>query len=239
MAENLHKGHRQRLKQQFLEGGIERLNDHQVLEMLLFYSIPQKDTNELAHRLIQRFGSLSGVLDATPEILCEVTGVSQHTATFLTFCRSLLNRYYQVKNSDVKILSSYAAIGRYLHSFFINERNEKVVLLCLNNRQEMLYCGALSEGSLTETTFSIRRVVQIALQCGATAAVLAHNHPAGLAMPSKEDVFATRQVANALKGIGVQLLDHLVFAQDDYTSMRQTSKFSGALLGGEPYAEDV
>ena len=90
MADNPHKGHRARMKQQFLENGLDGFNDHQVLEMLLFYAIAQKDTNELAHRLIDRFGGLSNVLDAEPRDLCDVNGISEHTATFLTFVAAYL-----------------------------------------------------------------------------------------------------------------------------------------------------
>ena len=235
MADNPHKGHRARMKQQFLENGLDGFNDHQVLEMLLFYAIAQKDTNELAHRLIDRFGGLSNVLDAEPRDLCDVNGISEHTATFLTFCRSLLNRYYKEKVKGTKRFTSFAAIGEYLQSLYVNERHEKVTMLCLDNSGKLLTCRVINEGTLTSVELDTRRIVQTALQHGATAAVLAHNHPVGIALPSEEDVAATKQLLYALKMVDVKLIDHMVFAQGDYTSMRQSAKYGYVFLGGDDH----
>ena len=229
MGENVHDGHRQRFKEQFLKSGLDGFNSHQMLEMLLYYSIPRRDTNPLAHRLLDTFGSLSGVLEADYDELCRVEGVTPHSAMLLTFCGKLFWKYYQDKYADGVILTNSQDFGKYLLPRFFGMKNEAVILLCLDNRGKVLHCSTVVEGSVNATEISIRVILAEALRYNATAVVISHNHPNGHALPSKEDLDTTRLIAKALAMVEIRLVDHLIVAEDDYVSMRDTPSFAPLL----------
>ena len=215
----LHKGHRERLKKRFLEEGLDNFSDHQVLEILLYYCIPRIDTNEIAHDLINRFGSLPAVLEATPEELQKVSGIGKNSAVFLSLV-SAACRYYQVDKTRIsKPLTSLDQIGQKFVARFAGRRNEMIYLLCLDAKCKEICCRLLAEGSVNCAGVSVRKIAEQALAVNATSVVLAHNHPSGVAVPSTDDVSTTYQTARALKAVGVDLLDHIVVADDDYISM--------------------
>ncbi len=225
LSENLHKGHRARMKAQFRQYGAERFESHQLLELLLFYGVPQKDTNPLAHRLLKEFGNLTNVFNASFDDLCRIDGISEHTATLLMLCGQLLPRYYSEKQEN-RPLTTQTALVEFLRPHFINQPKEKLVLLCLNNRQEPLACSVVSQGSLTATDASVREVVERIIRTKATAVVLAHNHPAGHPVPSGEDIAFTRSLCHTLRQIEVALVDHLIFSEKEYLSIRQQPCFA-------------
>ena len=227
----IHKGHRDRLKQRFLEEGLDNFTDIQVLELLLFYAIPQKDTNPIAHALLDRFGSLSRVLEADVEELKKVPGISDHSATLLALVTELC-RYYQVDCSQrMEVLTTLDACGAYLVPRFFGRNNETVFLLCLDAKCKVLCCKEVGEGSVNSASISIRKIVETALSANATTVVLAHNHPSGVALPSAEDVQTTRRIAAALSAVEVHLADHIVVAEGDYVSMVQSGyRFDEYLL---------
>lgn len=235
MENGIHDGHRVRMKEQFLKNGIDSFEPHQVLEMLLFYSIARKDTNPLAHRLLDHFGSLTGVLNADYRQLLQVKGVSEHTASLLVFCRQLVGRYYRDLVDDSTIFNNVQEIGRYLQAQFLGEKEEKLRIMCLNNRGKLLHCSVISEGTVTATGVNLRLMVETVLRYPTTAVVVAHNHPGGFAIPSPQDCDSTVQIRRALEMVDVQLVDHLIFAEDDYVSMRQTARYAGSF---SPYARD-
>ena len=219
---SIHNGHRERLKARFLEEGLDNFTDIQALELLLFYAIPQKDTNPIAHALLDHFGSLSRVLEADVEELKKVPGISDHSATLLALVTEL-GRYYQVDCAQrVEVLTTLDACGAYLVPRFFGRSNETVFLLCLDAKCKVLCCKEIGEGSVNSTSISIRKVVETALSANATTVVLAHNHPSGVALPSSEDVQPTRRVAAALSAVEVHLADHIVVAEGDYDSMVQS-----------------
>ncbi len=218
---NPHAGHRLRMKRQFLRGGLDQFEPHQVLELLLFYAIPQRDTNPIAHRLLERFDDLPSVLDADLQSLCRVEGVSEHTATFLILCGRLLARYQRDKQ-EKKVFSTMEEIAEYLSKRFVNAQQEMMVLLSLNNRRKELNCSVISIGTGTSVEADVREMVQIALRCGATAVVVAHNHPMGRCIPSEQDVTVTKSIVNAFAMLEIPVLDHFVFAEDGYYSMRES-----------------
>ena len=228
---SIHKGHRERLKARFLEEGLDNFTDIQALELLLFYAIPQKDTNPIAHALLDHFGSLSQVLEADVEELKKVPGISDHSATLLALVTEL-GRYYQVDCAQrVEVLTTLDACGAYLVPRFFGRSNETVFLLCLDAKCKVLCCKEIGEGSVNSTSISIRKVVETALSANATTVVLAHNHPSGVALPSSEDVQTTRRVAAALSAVEVHLADHIVVAEGDYVSMVQSGyRFDEYLL---------
>ena len=219
---SIHKGHRERLKTRFLEEGLDNFTDIQVLELLLFYAIPQKDTNPIAHRLLVHFGSLSQVLEASPEELKKVDGISDHSATLLSLVTEI-GRYYLVdRTMREKILPTIDDCGKYLVSFFFGRSNETVFLLCMDAKCKVLCCKEVGEGSVNSAGISIRKIVETALAANASTVVLAHNHPSGIALPSAEDVQTTRRVAAALSAVEVHLADHIVVADGDYVSLAQS-----------------
>lgn len=222
MAESIHSGHRQRLKDRFLEQGLDNFTQIQALELLLFYAVPQRDTNPLAHALLERFGSLSGVLDAEFEELRQVKGISDHSATLLHLVTEL-GRYYQVSSGqNIRVLTTLDACGEYLLPYFFGRTKETVFLLCLDAKCKVLGCREVGQGSTSSAGISLRKVVETALAANATTVVLAHNHPSGVAVPSREDIETTRRVYAALDAVDVHLADHVVVAEGDYVSMVQS-----------------
>ena len=221
----IHDGHRQRLKERFLAEGLDHFDELYVLELLLFYCIPRKDTNPIAHRLLDHFGSLTAVFDATVEELQKVPGISKNTATFLTLIPQT-GRYYQVKRSEPgDILTTIEQCGKYLVPYFYGRENETVFLLCLDAKCKVLGCKMVGEGSVNSASVPIRRVVEIALNTNATTVVLAHNHPSGLAFPSADDIQTTLRVAKAMEAVEITLADHIVVADNDFVSMLQSGYY--------------
>ncbi len=219
---NLHDGHRQRLKDRFLQEGLDSFNEVQVLELLLFYCIPRQDTNPIAHRLLEKFGTLSQVLEAPVEELIKVDGMGKNAATFLHLVMDS-GRYYQVNRMlQSKVLTTIDQCGAYLTPFFLGRRNETVFLLCLDAKCKVLCCKEIGEGSVNSAGVPIRRIVETALAANASTVVLAHNHPSGLAMPSSEDVTTTRRLAMALDAVEIMLIDHIIVADDDFVSLAQS-----------------
>ncbi|MDO5152054.1 MAG: DNA repair protein RadC [Eubacteriales bacterium] len=219
---SIHKGHRERLKQRFLEEGLDNFTDVQVLELLLFYAIPQRDTNPIAHALLDYFGGLSQVLEAGVEELKKVPGISDHSATLLSLVTQIA-RYYQVDCAQrVECLTSLDACGAYLVPYFFGRSKETVFLLCLDAKCKVLCCREVGEGSVNSASISVRKIVETALGANATTVVLAHNHPSGVALPSEEDVQTTWRVAAALNAVEIHLADHIVVADGDYVSMAQS-----------------
>ena len=229
--ESVHKGHRDRLKQRFLAEGLDNFTDIQVLELLLFYAIPVKDTNPIAHALLDRFGSLSQVLEADVEELKRVPGIKDHAATLLALVIDLC-RYYQVNCAQkTEILATLDACANYLVPRFFGRTRETVFLLCLDAKCKVLCCKELGEGSVNTASISVRKVVETALSANATTVVLAHNHPSGIAVPSNEDVQTTGRIAAALQAVEIYLADHIVVADGDYVSMVQSGcRFDPYLL---------
>lgn len=220
---SIHDGHRQRLKERFINQGLDQFTDVQTLELLLFYCIPRQDTNELAHRLLDRFGSFSQVLEADVEDLVKVKGIGENAAIFLKLVPAA-GRYYQVDRvrMEGQPLLTTEACGAYLLPFFSGRCNETVFLLCLDAKGKVICCRLVGEGGINSAGVPIRKIVEIALSVKATSVVLAHNHPSGIALPSNEDVATTQRISAALQAVDVILADHLVIADDDFTSMAQS-----------------
>lgn len=226
MSQSIHSGHRERLKNRFINYGLRSFEPHQVLELLLFYAIPQKDTNPLAHELLNTFGSLPAVLDASVQDLCRIKGISQHSATLIRLCGELFKRYEQEAQSGVTAFTCLDEIRAYLQPQFRGESHEMTILVCLNNRLELLGAPVVSTGTLVSTDASLRSIIEQIVLHKATRVVLAHNHPAGFAEPSSADISTTRHIIESLKLVEVEVLDHMIFAKDNYISMRQTPHYA-------------
>ena len=158
-----HSGHRERVKAEFLARGVDGWPDHRVLELLLFYALPQKDTNGLAHELIERFGSLAGVLDASQDELRKVKGVSGHTAVLLKLIPALCSRYEQERADLGRMVHTTQDAVAYLAPYFYGARNEMSYILCLDSKFKALGVRKVAEGSIHAADISIRRIMEEAL----------------------------------------------------------------------------
>lgn len=219
MGQSIHSGHRQRMKAFFHRVDPSALHPHQLLEILLFFGIPRKDTNELAHRLLNTFGSISGVMEAPYAELLNVKGMTPGAATLFRVCASVMHACHREKLQGGAILDSTQKLGEYMTAFFMDKQVEQVVLLCLNSVNKLVGSGVISVGSATATQVNVRQVLQLALRYNATQVVLGHNHPSGHAIPSRDDVQTTIAVKEALEMVDIRLIDHIIVADNDFVSM--------------------
>lgn len=213
-----HEGHRVRLKRRFLKSGLDDFEPHNVLELVLFYSVPRKDTNPLAHRLINRFGSLSAVFEAKPEDLIKVEGVTENTAVLLSMIPQVARKYLEDKMDISNLVGGINDLGKYLLPKFIGRTVETMMLVSIDGKGKVVSCSIIAEGDSNKASVSKRKIMEEAMRVGAARVVLAHNHPMGFAVPSDEDIDMTQKVYALLKSVGIELLDHMIFAQDDFVS---------------------
>lgn len=224
---NIHSGHRERLRERFLKEGLDNFQDHNALELLLFYAIPQKDTNEEAHRLIDTFGSLSEVFDASYDELCNVKGIGPRTATLIKIMPELFRKYEVDKlNKDAVFLNDSELAAEYACKFFKGITEEKLYLICLDSRCRLISFDLMSEGTIKSTPLNARLIIETAFKNKATSLILVHNHPTGITAPSKADVDATANLAYVLKQSGLRLDDHIIVGHgNDYFSFRKSKKY--------------
>ena len=215
--ENIHEGHRKRMKERFMKSGLDDFAPHNVLEFLLFYSIPRGDTNPIAHRLIDAFGSLSGVFDATPEELMKVSGVGESTAILISMIPQMARKYLEDKADAVNVMGG--DIGAYFLPKFVGRTNEALMMVSIDNKNKVISCSVVAEGTVDSAKVSRRKVMEEAMKVKATRVILAHNHPRGVAVPSAEDVAMTREIGRLFAQVGIELVDHIIIADDDYVSM--------------------
>ncbi len=225
MSEEIHGGHRGRMKQRYLSQGLDGFSDHEALELLLYYAIPRSDVNPLAHRLIDHFGSLHAVLDADVAELTEVEGVGESTALLLRFVRDMNRRYLLDRQEKKPSLADPDAAGKLFLPYFYGIREERVYAAFLDDELRLLNCRLLVEGGINYAPISARKLVEAAIHERATGVILAHNHPAGQAIPSVEDREATLQLRAALGAVQIRLLDHIIVAGEDYISMEECGHF--------------
>ena len=197
---------------------MDPIHDVNVLELVLFYAIPRQDTNPIAHLLLDTFGSLSAVFEASTAELMERGGLSKNAATLIKLIPAVARRQ-QISN---QILDTTQKCGDYLVPYFFGTAQEEVYMLGLDAKCKVLGCMKISSGSINCANLSIRKVVESALGMKASSVVLAHNHTSGIAVPSQEDIRTTRSVAHALDLVGIYLADHIVVADDDYVSLAES-----------------
>lgn len=222
---NLHEGHRQRVKSKFLKYGIESLDDYQVLEAMLFYAVPKKDTNELAHTLVNRFGSLAGVLEAEYDELIKVNGVGENIGSMLKLFGMVSMRYAQSSFSyeNRTLLDDTKKMLEYCKTLFLGEKRELVYLLALDT--EMLLVGkeVISQGSVDSVEVTPRRAAEFAFKSNSNNIVITHNHPQGTSLPSRADVKTTIHFREVLKSMDIELIDHIIVGRDGAISFRNSS----------------
>ena len=217
-----HTGHRSRMKKKLAAQGLDAFEPHEVLEILLYYAIPQRNTNDIAKNLIDRFGAFSAVLDAPLETLMKA-GLTEHQALYLRMLPDVTRLYLLDKHHNPYKVHTSESVAKYIIDRFIGyEETEHVLLLLMDTKGKEVYCGMIGNGELRCANISIREIVTLALNYGAASAILAHNHPSGFAIPSKEDVLVTRELKKALSLVDVMLVDHFIVADHDSVSLAET-----------------
>lgn len=214
----VHDGHRDRLRARFLEHGLDNFNELNALELLLFYAIPRRDTNEIAHALLACFGSLEGVFLASERELLQVPGIGTNAAALIRLVPQLMKKSALSRPNRRETIMNSSDAGRYFIPRFMYEQDEVVYLLCLDAQKRVIKCAEMGRGVVNCVETSIRRIVETALKYKSSSVILAHNHPDGLALPSSEDDMVTKQVNTALALVGVSLEDHIIVAGDDFVS---------------------
>ena len=233
MSQSIHDGHRERMRSEIIKNGFDmQTPPHKVLEFLLFYSVTRKDTNPIAHALISRFGSISGVLDASMEELMKVEGVGERSALLIKSIMPIAKIYLNEKSSETMRFASLDDIGKYALKQYIGITKEKASIISLDGKGKLLGFDFLSEGDISSVGISFRDVVSKIISHSAVAAVLVHNHPSGIALPSMRDGAITESLASTLKNIGVYLVDHIIIGSGDFVSMAQSKEYSHIFTSG-------
>ena len=217
----IHNGHRDRMRERFLASGGEGFADHELLEMLLYYAIPRRDTNEIAHELIEECGSLSAVLEASPARLSRVPYVKENTTLYLKLLAELSHRYtvekiMPQKNPMQMVYDSTEKVTGVLYPRFLGQTREMMYAMLFDGGMHMLDLFCIGEGSIGSVSITVRAIAERAYQRSAASVVIAHNHPGGVAIPSPEDIRMTRDLNTALSVMGIQLVEHFVFAESSY-----------------------
>ena len=222
---NVHEGHRERMRNKYVNKGIEVFEQHEILEMLLFYAIPRKNTNDIAHRLLEACGSLSAVFDAPIDILMQ-QGLSYNAAVLLHMIPDLSRAYQSDKFDNEEKIITDENIGKKMVHLFAGKNEECVYAFFLDAKGKEKYSGIISKGDASSAPLFSKDIVSIAARCKAVTVIIAHNHPSGVAFPSRAGLEATADIADALDTIGIHLADHIIVADRDYISLSSTPPFS-------------
>ena len=213
-----HLGHRRRMKQRFVSNGIDSFLDHEILELLLTYAIPRKDTKPLAWQLIKHFGSISNVLDADEMSLMDVDGIGPHTAQFLKLLRGVIKRYMHADLPQHISMKNPQEVLDYCQASLAGKKEEFLEVLLLSVRFTLKSARVIATGSIDQILIEPRQILRWALKENAAAIILVHNHPSGDPSPSPEDIQMTQQLVQAAKLLNIQVLDHLIVSKGAYYS---------------------
>ena len=218
---NIHSGHRQRVKEEYLRSGIENFSDIRALEMLLFYGIQRKDTNPIAHELLDRFGSLQNVFSASvPEL--KDAGLPEHAAILVSLVPGLARKaIIEKEEKELKYFRSSGEIGKYIQSCFLADRDERFLIYCLDSSLKLLSRKEVAHGVVNKVNVDIRRIAEIALTSKCTSCIIAHNHPDGLSEPSRDDILVTDRIRDALATVGIRLNDHFIVCENGFYSFAE------------------
>lgn len=223
---NVHVGHRQRLRARAIETNLEGFEEHQILELLLTFVIPQKDTNPIAHLLIKEFGSLSGVLNADLKELAKVKGISEYSASFLVLLKDVFRKYKQSSVRSITTIKNTKEAIEVCKSELADLLEERVLVICVDNSNKVINKKIIAVGDDNKTTVSIRKIVDIVVRTNTSNIILAHNHPNGISKPSAEDDVTTKNLVFSLALSGVTILDNIVVGTDGCYSYFANGKLS-------------
>ncbi len=218
----MHTNHRSRMRERFIHEGSDHYATHELLEMILYYGKPQGDTNPCAHELVERFGGIKGILEASVEELQEVKGVGEHTAILFNLITELLRRYEREIRLPIPTYDTLSKMATYMHSYFVGRSTERLYMMVFNNRMNLIDFTMISKGSANSTDICLRRIEQCIFRKNGTSVILAHNHPNGLPLPSNEDLEITESVYRHLASINITLIEHLIFTDDRFFPIMKT-----------------
>ncbi|MGI6168781.1 MAG: JAB domain-containing protein [Christensenellales bacterium] len=225
----MHAGHRSRHRTRYRKNGLDGFSDHEILELLLYYAIPRVDTNPIAHRLMQRFGSLAGVFSAHIDDLKKVEGVGENAAILLSLIRPSMQRSQAISQEKRQKLTNIDMAGAYCCSLLAGMRRETLFVVCLDIHYRVICAELVQQGSIDELPVYPRHIVEIALRHDASSIILTHNHPGGRLAASKSDIETTFKVLEALESLGISLLDHIITHEYNYFSFMKHGDLSGCL----------
>lgn len=231
---NIHKGHRQKVKKRYIEAGFEGMADHNVLELLLFFGIPYKDTNPIAHELMETFGNFSGVLKASIPELKSVKGMTENAACLLNMILPVYARYFADTVAERPTLMTTQEIVDYMRPKFLDTSNERAYVMCFDHNHYLIAVRKLSDGDIYSTLFDMRKLAVAVLETKATGVVLVHNHPSGISLPSSDDVTQTKNAYEFLQSLKVSLMDHIIISREGHCSMISLPKFAHLFYGLDP-----
>jgi DNA repair protein RadC len=217
----LHAGHRHRVRDRYLSEGLDAFKDHEVLELLLFYCMPKRDTNPVAHAMLREYGSLSGLFEADPRDIERRCGLSIATAILLTLAGPLTRRYLKQRWGDRPILGTSARAGEFAVSLFAGRPYEVFYVICLDAQNRVNHAALVHEGTLNEAPVYPRLIVEAALRHKANSIILSHNHPGGSLLASGPDLDVTRRIRSALTPISIPVVDHIIVAGERYASLAE------------------
>lgn len=223
---NLHSGHRERLRTRALETNLNGFEEHQILELLLGYVIPRKDTNPIAHELIKEFGSLSGVLNAEINDLTKIKGVSNYSASFLVLLKDVFRKYKQSQVKDVTTITNTRQAIEICKSEIADLPQENILILCVDNSNRVTLKKIISTGFSNKTTISIRKIIDVVVKNNSNNIILAHNHPNGKMTPSPEDDETTKNLVFTLALSDIVVLDNIIVGIDGCYSYFVSGKLS-------------
>ena len=203
-------GHRERIKKKFLTEGLKPFLDHEVLELILTYAIPRKDTKKIAWDLMRHFGSLSAVFDASYFELQKIKGFGPQSAMFINIIRELLNRYRLDRIKRGNIISDQVELYDYCRTHLRNKKVEFFEVLFLDSKLHLITSEVISEGEVDKTIVNPRRILELVLKYGAKYIICIHNHPSGDPSPSSEDKIATDELKKLLEPLSAYLSDHII-----------------------------
>jgi DNA repair protein RadC len=215
-------GHRDRLRERFAETGGDNMPDYELLELLLFQAIPRKDVKPLAKKLLVDFDGLVGVLSSSVNDLVEKGGISFTAAVGLKSVQAAAIRLGQRKIEQRPVISAWNDLMTYCHSVMAHEKNEQFRILFLNPKNVLIKDEKQQTGTVNHTPVYPREVIKRALELGATALILVHNHPSGDPAPSRDDIAMTEKIVTAGDAVGITVHDHVIIGKEDSFSMKST-----------------
>lgn len=220
----LHEKHRERLKEKFLEFGLDGLEDHELVELLLFYAVPRQNTNEIAHKLINEYGRISDILEADTENLMKIKGISKHSAVLFKLILAAVNKYMNEQNDIANAMLTPQNIDTYIKNLFYGHTNEVAYALLLDKDCVVKKVKKLSTGTVNAAPIYPREVIKLAVNERYPYILLAHNHPNGNAMPSQNDLKITKTIELALNFVEVRLVDHVIVSGEKVISLSKNFK---------------
>lgn len=218
----IHKEHRKRMRKRFMQQGFDGFAEHEILEMLLYYAIPRRNTNDLAHNILDEYKTLANVFDAKVSDLAKIDNLGEISAILVTMIPHLAKAYEKSKNKRNILLHDTESIGRFALSMLNNKTKEEFALICVDANRKVHWSGIIATGSIDQINATPRDIVSEVLKHNAKYVIFAHNHPNGSILPSDTDKNTTRTLCDLLNCIGVKTIDHIIVSQNRYYSLQET-----------------